>query len=580
MLPSFAPFAILLLAAALFVGIATPGTLEGVEGGAGTSRWLSALAGAGTLVAVAFIAFRTTGRARVWAASASVLVLSSTPLFFLHARASTGVAVAEAALVLSFLLTTVRHRSLALALSALAGGLVFAAAGSGALAMVPVLALALCTRSRLRWVVCSIWMLTLARETQLTGVAWDTPVAQLIHSAFPWVFALPMLALHVPKRHTQVVIATCLALVVHVLVRPNAPFVGVSLLALWLGTLPGTWSANRARVPFALSLAGLALMWLTARDLTSMPDKPLASFGVIASAALPMWIARVALVPPVVALFVRGRAVSFAIAAALGLWMRWADYPALLAHLSTAEAIFASERMVPKGEAFGVFGLTPPKGARTDGKLLRSDQEAASFLAQDTASWIALGSPQLASLNALYRKEHSQNLPVAFVSDRSMLVGNVVAKSINPLDAVVQNESPPLTMRASRAVGDAIVFLGWSLARDDGTALSKPPGRKFHLRAFYKVVSPVSGGYCTFIHVDHTPTRFSKEHMEHRYPMQYWQAGDVIMDDFDVDLGATFGKGAYPAYLGFDRLPCDGSARMRVPDTSDNRIPAGMLEIP
>jgi hypothetical protein len=88
--------------------------------------------------------------------------------------------------------------------------------------------------------------------------------------------------------------------------------------------------------------------------------------------------------------------------------------------------------------------------------------------------------------------------------------------------------------------------------------------------------------YCTFLHVDHSPARFSAEHRDLPYPMVLWRAGDVVVDDFDVKLPAHFRAGSYRMYWGVGVLPCEDDRRMHVtsgPNDGRDRIPAGTLEV-
>jgi len=89
-------------------------------------------------------------------------------------------------------------------------------------------------------------------------------------------------------------------------------------------------------------------------------------------------------------------------------------------------------------------------------------------------------------------------------------------------------------------------------------------------------------GFCTFLHIDHAPSRFSAEHRELAYPMSLWRPGDVVVDDYDVKLPAHFHRGSYRLYWGVGVLPCEDDRRMHVtsgPNDGHERIPAGSLEV-
>jgi hypothetical protein len=196
----FALFVVLaLLSASLFVGVSNPVTafgyalpfqgyfFEGVET-ASHSREASAAAGVVTLLATAALALRTIGFRRFEVAKGSVLLLSSLPMFFLHARAATGVAFGEAAFSVALLATfLVRNRYARAGLAVFGGGLVYQATHSYALALVPAAALASCTQTRLRILVLLLWLSALGREAlgqterrELTPFVFRTSCSRLL----------------------------------------------------------------------------------------------------------------------------------------------------------------------------------------------------------------------------------------------------------------------------------------------------------------------------------------------------------------------------------------------------------------
>jgi hypothetical protein len=92
----------------------------------------------------------------------------------------------------------------------------------------------------------------------------------------------------------------------------------------------------------------------------------------------------------------------------------------------------------------------------------------------------------------------------------------------------------------------------------------------------------VLAGHCTFLHVDHTPTRYGAEHRTHAYPIEHWHDGDVIVDDFEVDLPAHFRAGTYDAFWGVGVLPCQDDRRLPVtrgPSDGHQRVRLGKLEV-
>ena len=154
----------------------------------------------------------------------------------------------------------------------------------------------------------------------------------------------------------------------------------------------------------------------------------------------------------------------------------------------------------------------------------------------------------------------------------------------NPLDAIVLARAPPLPHALSAVLDDRLEALGWDVVDDRGHVIEAVPrgSRHAHVRLYLRSRSGPVNGYCTFLHVDHTPARFSAEHRELAYPMAVWRAGDVVVDDFDVKLPAHFRAGRYPIFWGVGALPCEDDRRMHVtegPNDGHDRIPAGSLEV-
>lgn len=131
---------------------------------------------------------------------------------------------------------------------------------------------------------------------------------------------------------------------------------------------------------------------------------------------------------------------------------------------------------------------------------------------------------------------------------------------------------------------DRLELIGWDLLGDDQEVLAFVPRRTRHarLRLLLRARASAIHGYCTFIHIEHSPTRFSSEHRQLTYPMPAWHRGDVIADDFDVTLPAHFRAGAYQVFWGVGLLPCEDDKRMHVtsgPSDGRDRVPGGSLEV-
>jgi hypothetical protein len=151
------------------------------------------------------------------------------------------------------------------------------------------------------------------------------------------------------------------------------------------------------------------------------------------------------------------------------------------------------------------------------------------------------------------------------------------------LDDFVLSTPPPIANPVEVSFGEALVGLGWDLRDSAGTPVDAvTPLHAYRLRLYYRVKGKVEENLCSFVHVDGQGRRFNGEHRDFtRYPIRYWQPGDVIVDEYEVNLGGHFTPGAYALRYGFDHLPCDGHARLPVqgPHDGDHRVIGGNLHV-
>jgi len=291
----------------------------------------------------------------------------------------------------------------------------------------------------------------------------------------------------------------------------------------------------------------------------------------------------------------RGGAVIGAGAAA-GALLAWGYYPELLGHLSPREALTRYTALHAPGEPLGALGVSARAAMLEVGVAVRplADAPSAStFLltgGDAPRRWLALRRDDLPALNALVRAREHRNAAVLAGGEGGVLL---VASARLPgeptgegsLDDLVLPAAPPLAHPLEAALGDALVALGWDLRDGAGAALTGGlvPLQAHRLRFYYRVTGHLDDAFCSFVHIDGQGRRFNAEHREfRRYPLRFWQAGDVLVDEFEVTLGGNFTPGDYALRYGFDHLPCDGHGRLPVksgPHDSDGRIDGGLLHV-
>ncbi len=462
-------------------------------------------------------------------------------------------------------------------------------------------------------------MLLGARAVVPAATTFDVPVTALAYGLVPWTPFVPFALARRPSSagHLAVMVGAVLAIAAHALLAPRsgpATVVGVAAIAAAVAAMLRTLEDAR-RPAVTLIASVIAIGWLVAHDVAITPDRVLVAFGA-SDTAMPaahaaasslairssIWLcvvlASVALGTPR-AWLPSGRGLAIVAGGVFaGLVLRAHAYPELLARLSPGAAFDAwAERHRP-GEPLGLVGLdrrsvafapgtavVPQTDARSAGAWLAA---APRDVAEPPRRFLALGATELPQVNAAFRALRGTNVPVLAGQEGSTLLAAssfaAGERTENPLDAIVL-ASPPKTLHVLDALlEDRLEAIGWDLLDDRGRRIDAVPrgSRHAHVRLVLRARSESISGYCTFLHVDHTPSRFSAEHRELAYPMSVWRSGDVIVDDFDVKLPAPFRTGDYKLFWGVGVLPCEDDRRMHVtsgPNDGHDRIPGGTLEV-
>ena len=100
----------------------------------------------------------------------------------------------------------------------------------------------------------------------------------------------------------------------------------------------------------------------------------------------------------------------------------------------------------------------------------------------------------------------------------------------------------------------------------------------FVVTTYWEVLERVSGNYEMFIHVDQGGNRINGDHdpVNGQYSMRYWVPGEIVRDQFEMDVSHADKQGNYTVWLGFFR----GDNRLEIsPEQSDNRINVGQLSV-
>jgi len=453
------------------------------------------------------------------------------------------------------------------------------------------------------------WLLG-AGEHRGAPATFDVALIHVGYTLIPWAIAIPLAAASglTGAGGRFLALASAFGLGAHALATSRgatSPLAATPAVVAWIGAALAARDDRPRAAPTLAGVAALALAVVVGRDLQASPERIGVALGAVPPAELSAHAEPVvralrvgaagAAVVVIVALFAprvglaRG-VVAFAGLVAIGLGLRVAVYPALLRRLSPGEAYEVYARARRPGEALGVLGVDRAALGGVAVVPLTSAGGAADWLAgaATTRRYVAVSRPELARLNAEVRARRGGNVAVLAGEGASVLLAvsrlEPGESSVSPFDRIVLGAPPPGLRPAGVTFGDRLTVVGWRITSPAGKPLAALEART---PARLQVVLRVAGssplrGYCTFLHVDHTPVRYAFEQRTHAYPMDLWRDGDVIVDDLPVDLPAHFGKGRYAAHFGVGELPCNDDRRMPVTSgghDGHDRAQLGALEV-
>ncbi len=268
-------------------------------------------------------------------------------------------------------------------------------------------------------------------------------------------------------------------------------------------------------------------------------------------------------------------------------------YPALANQLSPKE-IFESYQRTHKGSEplalFGVGGRTAAYYAGGQPLILKDTQSALEWLMSaepGTRRFLAVRAEELSRLNRAYRDRTGtgQNVPVLDArSSQIVLVASALTdseKNQNPLSRIVLTSEPKPQRKLDSVFEDKLQVLGYDITDVSGKLVDHvAPGKKYHMKTYFKVLAPMQSEWDMFIHIDGFHRRHNGDHKvcEGKYPMSLWLKDDLIMDDHEFTLEPNFSPGGYNLWFGL----FVGETRLKVksgPSDSDNRVNGGTLRV-
>ena len=294
---------------------------------------------------------------------------------------------------------------------------------------------------------------------------------------------------------------------------------------------------------------------------------------------------------------VRHRAAALAVGGAVvGGILCISYYPALANQLSPKE-VFESYRKVRKPcEPLALLGVGGRTAAYYAGGQPQTFNDPTSGFAWLSGAepgcrrFLAVKAEELPKLNELYRERDRGGAPrtnIPVLDARSSQI-NLVASSLlpgesneNPLRKIVLDAPPHPHRKLDVNMEDKLEVLGIDIIDLNGKPIeSVAPGRKYHMRTYYRVLAPITTEWEAFIHIDGYRRRHNGDHkpMNGKYPMNLWLTDDLLVDEYEFGLEPNFTPGAYTIYFGL----FVGDTRLKVksgPSDGENRINGGQLRV-
>ncbi len=180
--------------------------------------------------------------------------------------------------------------------------------------------------------------------------------------------------------------------------------------------------------------------------------------------------------------------------------------------------------------------------------------------------------------------ECAEGLPFFVVDGRSsryVLLSNQLDEAAGERDesVIAENVFTRETLPEGVELTDDEILVGGNTLRYVGhEMIDAIDSGEFTVTTYWEVIERPAANYEMFIHVDLGGNRLNGDHdpVHGYYPMRNWVPGEIVRDQFDIDVSRADPSGTYHVYLGFfrgdDRLEVVGSA-------SQNRVLVDTIEV-
>jgi hypothetical protein len=232
----------------------------------------------------------------------------------------------------------------------------------------------------------------------------------------------------------------------------------------------------------------------------------------------------------------------------------WAQVwqPQLSTSLSSKHVFSVYRELRQDGDVLGVMGdmgNAPRYYADGPWEELRDRGRLIEFLGRDERVFALAPAGELCAIHRAFA-----GAPYHVLDDsnaRFLLLSNQLGNAVdrNPLSTTILRTEPDgIATRFAASFDDKIELVGFTMPP------RVPLRGRFKMTLYFHVKAPVSGQWKIFAHFDGRGARFQGDHepIRGRCATSFWQAGDFIVDTFEVDAGdLTFEAGNYQVRVGF-----------------------------
>jgi len=269
----------------------------------------------------------------------------------------------------------------------------------------------------------------------------------------------------------------------------------------------------------------------------------------------------------------------------VGLYAAHGFMPKLSAHFSPRDVYETYNHLASDGEPlveYRVGGRAAAYYAQGEVHEVATLTDLLKKLDQPSRVWAVIPTDELAAIDRMFRRKSKRHLFGADLrSGRVMLVANQSVqghKDENPLARAVVTDAPKPKFPVRANFDGKIELLGYDLELPGGDHVGA--GDHFEITWYFRALRTIPGDHKIFVHIDGDGQRIHGDHVpvDERYPVRYWDEGDVIIDRQKLEVPGNFRPATFTIFMGFFA----GDNRLEVTEGEEddaNRARVGVLRI-